>query len=59
MLHTKFHGNRSAGSGEEEFRRVFTIYRHGGHFGHVTIITLIYFHICLPESLLTNFYFHM
>ena len=29
MLHTKFHENRSAGSGEEDFLRVFTIYGHG------------------------------
>ena len=36
MLHTKFHGNRSAGSGEEDFLRVFTIYGRGGHLGHVT-----------------------
>ena len=39
MLHTKFHGNRSAGSGEEDFWRVFTIYGHGGHLGHVTWIS--------------------
>ena len=26
MLHTKFHENRSAGSGEEDFLVVFTIY---------------------------------
>ena len=38
MLHTKFRGNRSAGSGEEDFQRVFTIYGHGGHLGHVTSI---------------------
>ena len=38
MLHTKFHGNRPAGSGEEDFERVFTIYGHGGHLGHVTSI---------------------
>ena len=28
MLHTKFRGNRPAGSGEEDFYRVFTICRH-------------------------------
>ena len=35
MLHTKFRGNRPAGSGEEDFKRVFTIhvYGHGGHLG--------------------------
>ena len=38
MLHTKFRENRPAGSGEEDFRRLFTIYWHGGHLGHVTQI---------------------
>ena len=36
MLNAKFRGNRPAGSGEEDFLRVFTIYRRGGHLGHVT-----------------------
>ena len=36
MLHTKFRGNPPAGSGEEDFLRVFTIYGRGGHLGHVT-----------------------
>ena len=36
MLHTKFRENRPAGSGEEYFCRVFTIYGCGGHLGHVT-----------------------
>ena len=31
------------GSGEEDILRVFTIYGHGGHLGHVTWI--IYIHI--------------
>ena len=35
MLHTKFRGNRPAGSEEEDFLRVFTIYGRGGHLGHV------------------------
>ena len=52
MLHTKFRGNRSAGSGEEEFLMVFTIY---GHLGHVTSIILIYFHFHVPQSLHTKF----
>ena len=38
MLHTKFRGNRPAGSGEEDFLRVFTIYGRGGHLGHVTLM---------------------
>ena len=37
MLYTKFEGNQPAGFGED-FLRVFTIYGHGGHLGHVTRI---------------------
>ena len=36
MLHAKFRENRPDGSGEEDFRRVFTIYGRGCHLGHVT-----------------------
>ena len=50
MLHTKFRGNRPAGSGEEDFLRVFTIYGHGGHLGHVTSIISSGFHFLVPES---------
>ena len=35
MQHTKFSGNRPAGSNEEDFEGFFTIYGHGGHLGHV------------------------
>ena len=35
MLHTKFQGHGSIGSGEEDLL-VFTIYGHGSHVGHVT-----------------------
>ena len=35
MLHTKSQGHRPSGSGED-FLRVFTIYGHGSHLGHVT-----------------------
>ena len=35
----KFHENRPAGSGEEDFGVVFTIYGRGGHLGHVTWIS--------------------
>ena len=50
MLHTKFRGNRPTGSGEEGFRRVFTIYGRGGHLGHVTKIMSSDFHFLVPES---------
>ena len=55
MLHTKFHGNPPAGFREEDFRRVFTIYGHGGHLGHVTSIISSDFHFLVPESFLTKF----
>ena len=35
MLHTKFQGHQSIGSEEEDVFKVFTIYGHGGHVGHV------------------------
>ena len=55
MLHTKFPENRPADSGEEDFLRVFTIYGHSGHLGHVTRIMLTNFHFLVPESLHTKF----
>ena len=54
MLHTKFHENRPAGSGED-FLRVFTIYGHGGHLGHVTSIMLTNVHFLVLESFHTKF----
>ena len=47
MLHTKFLGNRPAGSGE---RVVFNIYGHGCHLGNVTSIMSSDFHFLVPES---------
>ena len=44
MLHTKFRENRPAGSGEEDFLRVFTIYGHSGQLGHVTQMPGTNFH---------------
>ena len=55
MLHTKFRENRPTGAGEEDFLRIFTIYGHGGHLGHVTRIVLINFHFLVPESFHTKF----
>ena len=55
MLHTKFRGNRPTGSGEEDFRMVFTIYGRSGHLDHVTSIMLINFHFLVPESFHTKF----
>ena len=50
MFHTKFRQNQPTGSWKD-FVRVNTIYRHGGHLGHVTSIMLINFHFHVPESL--------
>ena len=50
MQHTKFHGNQPAGSREEDYYRVFTIYGHGGHLGHVTSIMSSDFYFLVPES---------
>ena len=55
MLHTKFRENRPAGSGEEDFLRVFTLCGHGGHLGHVTSIMSSDFHFLIPESFHTKF----
>ena len=56
MLHTKIQGHRSIGSVEEEdFLKVFTIYGHGGHAGHVTQLICISFHSNSPSSFHMNF----
>ena len=55
MQHTKFRGNRPAGSGIEDFKRVLTIYGRGGHLGHVTSIMSSNFHFLVPESFHTKF----
>ena len=55
MLHIKFQGHRSSGSGEEHFLRFFTIYGHGGHVGHVTQLICINFHSFSPSSFHMNF----
>ena len=40
---------------EKEILKVFTIYGHGGHLGHVTMIMLTNFHFLVPESFHTKF----
>ena len=55
MLHYKFRRNRPVSSGEEDFLRVFTIYGHGGHLGHVTSIMSSDVHFLVPESFHTKF----
>ena len=56
MLPTKFQGHQTIGSGEEDlFFKVFTIYGHGGHVGHVTQLICINFHTHSPASFHMNF----
>ena len=55
MLHIKFHGHRSIGFGDEDFFKVFTIYGHGGHVGHVTQLICINFHFHSPSNFHMNF----
>ena len=55
MLYNKLPGNLPAGSREEDFGRVFTIYGRGGHLGHVTSIMSSDFHFLVPESFHTKF----
>ena len=55
MLNTKFRGNRPAGSTEENFQRIFTIYGRVGHLGHVTSVMLLDFYFLVPESFHTKF----
>ena len=72
ILHTKFQGNRSIGSGEEDVLNDFTIYGYGSHICHVTklifinIISLIlkaFYEIWLQTAQWflrkTSFYFHI
>ena len=47
MLHAKFQNHRPSGSGEEDFLKVFDIYSHGGHLGHVTLTIYTNFHSLL------------
>ena len=58
VLHAKFGGNRSAGSGEEDFWRVFTIYGRGGHLGHVTQMPRTNFRSPYPMRLHIKFGFN-
>ena len=56
MLHAKFEDHRTCGSGEDFFK-VFTMYGHGGHLGHVTLTIYINFCSPFPRRLLIKFGF--
>ena len=51
MLHAKFQNRRPSGPGEEDFLKVFAIYSHGGHLGHVTLTIYINFRSPTPRLL--------
>ena len=57
MLHAKFQDHRTSGSGEEDFFKVFTIYGHGDHLGHVTWTIYINFRSPFPRRLHIKFGF--
>ena len=57
MLHTKSQGHWSFGSREGDFKRVFTLYGHGGHLGHVTIIVCYKFYSSQVMSVHMKFEF--
>ena len=57
MLHTKPQGHWPFGSGEKDFWRVFTIYGHGGHLGHVTQTPRTNFCSPIPLRLYMKFNF--
>ena len=57
MLRTKFRGNRPAGSGEEDFCVVFTIYERGGHLNHLIKIPRTNFRSLYPWMLHIKFQF--
>ena len=44
MLHAKFQNHKPYGSEAEDFLKVFAIYSHGGHLGHVTLTIHTDFH---------------
>ena len=49
MPHTKFRGKSACRFGRR-FLKVFTIYGHGDHLGHLTSIMSSDFHFLVPES---------
>ena len=57
MLHAKFQNHRPSGSGEKDFLKVFVIYSHGSHLGHVILTIYIYFQSHFLTMLLIKFGF--
>ena len=57
MLHAKFQDHRPPSSEEEDFFKIFAIYSHGGHLGHVTITFYANFHSLFLRMLHIKFGF--
>ena len=57
MLHTKFQGHGSIGSGEDLLR--FLPYGHGSHVGHVTQLICINLHSLFSLKLSNEFWFQI
>ena len=57
MLHAKFQNHRPSGSEEEDFLKIFAIYSHGSHLGHVTLTIYTNFHCTFLTILLIKFGF--
>ena len=57
-LHAKFQNHRPPGSEEEEvFFKIFVIYSHGGHLGHLTMTIHANFHSLFMRTLRIKFGF--
>ena len=50
MLHAKFQDQRTFDSREDVFLKVFTIYGHDGHLGHVTLTVFTQFMFPVPKK---------
>ena len=57
MFHAKIQTHRPSGSGEEDFLKVFAIYSHGSHLGHVTLTHYTNFHSLFLRMLHIKFGF--
>ena len=57
MLHAKIQNDRPSGSVEEDFLKVFSIYSHGGHLGHMTLTSYTNFHSLFLRMLHIKFGF--
>ena len=59
MLHTKFQGHWSAGSGKEDSLKAFIIYGHGGHIWSCDLDGLYIFSFPQPKEALQEIWLHL